>query len=273
MEFLRQKHNQIKFELLENAIYTLRKNDKSRRITLLDLGVGRANDIHKWRKLEIQTVIGVDSDKRQLEEARKRINQNETNRREKGVDKTEVIPCSIQLHEFDLSDSKHIFRLKELLSSYTFDIVCSFFSVHYFIENLYHVLQSVHLSRDCVFLTTFMPLRTCMFLIEPYYENEYIYIKKLSNDKVSIQFKDTPYFTSSIRSNSKQDNVKTFESIETSIDKCMIFHQLSKIRSNETSTTKSFEAKSFVKYYENINSISNDQLIVELMHMSIVASF
>jgi len=42
--------------------------------TLLDVGCGRANDLHKWNALSIDEVIGVDPDWEQIAHAIDRMN-------------------------------------------------------------------------------------------------------------------------------------------------------------------------------------------------------
>ena len=118
MEQIRKKHNEIKFQLIQESINKLRMFDKSRKICLLDLGIGRANDIHKWKILNIDNIIGIDSDENQLKEAKKRINN-----------------YNVTLFLIDLS-SKDINNKLDILKDYKFDIINSFFSLHYFINNI-----------------------------------------------------------------------------------------------------------------------------------------
>lgn len=81
MEQLRSKHNKIKFNLLEEAVKKLRNNvnvdtsNRLRKLTVLDLGIGRANDSHKWSKLGIDNVVGIDSSQEQLDLAKKEFVQ------------------------------------------------------------------------------------------------------------------------------------------------------------------------------------------------------
>lgn len=244
MDQLRVKHNQIKFSLLQNAIYNLKKSRHDRPITLLDLGVGRANDINKWKKLGIHTIVGIDESSQQLKEAEARINNVYSNGTQ---------DVNIELLQLDLSNARDIKKMHDkLYSTYVFDIVCSFFSVHYFIKNLATILDNVSLSGDCEFVSVFMSIRPCMFLFKPYFENQYIFIKKVSNDEVVVQFKDTPYFAE-------------LQSVESPLDSSMLTHQLkTKFRKPEIT--------SFVKYYDNIDQVSADILLVELMHVSLTTN-
>jgi ribA/ribD-fused uncharacterized protein len=55
-------HNRIKEELYRGSV---RKGD-----TLLELGVGRANDLHKWRKTQPSKIVGIDLSRGNIEGAR-----------------------------------------------------------------------------------------------------------------------------------------------------------------------------------------------------------
>lgn len=237
MEEMRLKHNKIKYKLLEDAIHRLRVNNKTRQITLLDLGVGRANDVNKWNKLGISNIVGIDASSSQLDEARRRSSKY----------------TNVKLIELDLSIENNIDKLTTHTSAYSFDIVCAFFSVHYFVFNLKRVMSAVTLASDCEFVSTYMTLRPCLFLLTPYFENEYIYMKRAeSDDAVEIKFKDAPYFSES------------FTSSEYAIDSCMVKYQLREMFDKTT-----FETVSFVDYYDNIDNVPNDLLLVELMHAAL----
>lgn len=237
MEQLRYKHNIIKYTLLEDAVKELKRDNLSRPIILLDLGVGRANDVNKWRRLGISTIIGIDSNHEQLLEAKKRTSKDD----------------NVILLEANLSCKKDINKLKDKLSFYSFDIICANFSVHYFINNLSCIFENITIKHDCKFISTFMSLKQCLFLIDPYFENEYVYIKKHSNTEISVKFNDTPYFNNS------------FISSEMPIDQTMITYNIKNF-------FKNVEFRSFVDYYNDINTLSSELLIIELMHMTLVAS-
>lgn len=246
MEQLRSKHNKIKFNLLEEAANKLRNQNTQRKLTMLDLGIGRANDAHKWSKIGIDNVVGIDSSKEQLDQARKRIRPE----------------TQVKLIQLDLSSNN--LEIPNILNGYSFDIVCAFFSVHYFSHNLNKILTSVTLAPDCQFVSTFMTLRPCMFLLQPYFENDYIFIKRTSQTHIDIKFKDSPYFDSSLPIGPSRTDVSS--SIELAIDQHMISHQLKNIFKENVKVT------SFVDYYDNIRNIYNDILLVELMHVSLHAS-
>ena len=238
MEQLRSKHNKIKFNLLEEAANKLRNTEGNknaqRKLTILDLGIGRANDAHKWSKIGISNVVGIDSSKEQLDQAKKRI----------------LPDTQVKLIHLDLSSNN--LQIPDILNGYSFDIVCAFFSVHYFTHNLNKILTSVTLAPDCQFISTFMTLRPCMFLLQPYFENDYIFIKRTSQTHIDIKFKDSPYFDSS--------------SVELAIDQHMISHQLKNV------FKENVKVSSFVDYYDNIRNIDNNILLIELMHVSLHAS-
>jgi hypothetical protein len=241
MEQMRLKHNKIKTELLQNAVDELRADDSNRQITLLDLGIGRANDVNKWNQLNITNIIGVDSREEQLNEARKRTKSNK----------------NIMLYKLDLTASNSIETLQNLLHAYKFDIVVCFFSIHYFIKNVDSILTNVQLADDCIFLATFMNLRSSMFVLNEHFENDYIYMKRMPSNQIEILFKDTPYFNSKTFNNSPN--------IENLIDDSNVKYAISK------HFQASCHVRSFVDYYENIKDIDNDVLLVELMHSTLYA--
>lgn len=91
-----------------------------------------------------------------------------------------------------------------------------------------------------------------MFLLQPYFENEYLFIKRTSHTHIDIKFKDSPYFDSS--------------STELAIDQHMISHHLKPI------FKENIKVASFVDYYDNFKNLDDNILLVELMHVSLHAS-
>lgn len=228
-------HNRIKYKLLENAIDKLRGTNPNRNITLLDLGVGRANDVNKWNRLKINNIVGIDSSVQQLNEAKARLAKN----------------TNVKLIKLNLAKMSDVTSLKDELAAYSFDIICAFYSIHYFIDNLNLILKLINKSSDCIFLSVYMNLKTHIYLFAPYFENNYIYIKRIDDKYIEVKFSDTPYFINLI-------------SREIVIDTCMIEKQLSTLFSKPIT-------ESFIKYYKNINMLPDDYLTVELMHMTLIA--
>jgi hypothetical protein len=231
MEQIRKKHNEIKFQLIQESINKLRMFDKSRKICLLDLGIGRANDIHKWKNLNIDNIIGIDSDENQLKEAKKRINN-----------------YNVTLFLIDLS-SKDINNKLDVIKNYKFDIINSFFSLHYFINNISIILSNIKLHDDAIFNITFMNIKDNIIYLKNSLENNLIYINKLDGNKIDVKFKDTPYFS-----------LQSFP--EYTLGSFNIIKLLSKIFKNYT-------YKNFLEYYSNIIDLTEDELITELMHSSL----
>ena len=236
MESLRSKHNFIKLDLLTQAVNKLRLNNPKKSITLLDLGVGRCNDVHKWNKLNINTIVGIDSNDDQLEEAKKRI-KNSNN---------------INIYNIDLS-AKDIDTKLSFLNAYSFNIIVSFFSIHYFISNLHKILRTIKKSNDCIFISTFLHFNISYFIYQPYYENEYIFIKHINKNIIQVQFKDAPYF----------DN---FESNEVIINDKIIEFAIKDF------ILDSYNYKNFLSYYDNISNLDDNLIVTELMHGSIICN-
>jgi len=233
MERIRKKHNEIKYQLIEESVNKLRMFDKTRKICLLDLGIGRANDIHKWKRLNIDNIIGIDSDESQLEEAKKRIDD-----------------YNVTLFLIDLS-SRDINNKLNVLKNYKFDLISSFFSLHYFINNINIILNNINISDDAIFNITFMNLKNHFYLFNSLdnFENSLIYIKKIDDNTIDVKFKDTPYF-----------NTQIFP--ENVIGHLYIIHLLSKFFNK-------YNYKSFLDYYTNIINLNEDEIVTELIHSSL----
>jgi hypothetical protein len=60
MRQLRGFHRYVKGKLLERTVDLLHKDGRTASVNLLDLGVGEAGDLNRWRKVNISFVFGVD---------------------------------------------------------------------------------------------------------------------------------------------------------------------------------------------------------------------
>lgn len=239
MEKIRKMHNTIKYNLLKNAVKELRMNDENRKIVLLDLGVGRANDVNKWNSLNITTIIGIDSSEDQLNFAKERIQNNK----------------NVLLYNVDLSNIDDInFKLDDISKKkYEINLVVSFFSIHYFYLNLNKILSKFNLSNDCIFLATFMNIYYGYLHLDnnDQVENELIYLEKINNNKIIINFKDTPYF-------------KKGDSIENIVES-------NKLSSFIVKNFPNIKVKSFLEEYDDINNLDLATIEIELIHQFIIA--
>lgn len=233
MESLRAMHNSIKFKLLEDAVNKIRLSNPNKNITLLDLGVGRCNDIHKWNRLNINTVVGIDANLDQLEEGKKRIAKNN----------------NIILYHIDLASKNIVEQLKQL-NPFNFDIVVAFFSIHYFIENMAKIIKNINKQQNCFFISTFLHLKYPYFAHEKYFENNYIFIKYIEKNKIEVKFKDAPYF-------------KDFISSE-------IFINPEIIKFTINGLFNSFSYKNFLSYFDDISKFDDDLIVIELIHGSVI---
>jgi len=233
------KHNQIKFNLLQNAVNKIRLENRNRKINIIDLGVGRANDIHKWNKLNINQVFGIDASQSQLDEAQNRIKNNQTN------------DTLIQILHIDLSNLDEVNKLFKI--SNEINIIISFFAVHYFIDNLSIILSKIKMAPDCVILLTFMNLNSAFPPAKlNIIENDLIYIKLVDKNHIAVNYKDSPYFNNN-------------EIIEQTIN----LHQLTKILNKYF---KTLNIKCFLETYPDITIIENNILEIELMHQYIIGN-
>lgn len=119
MTKLRDYHNHVKSELYKEYI-TNTNND------LLDIGVGRGGDMHKWNKCNIQNVYGIDISKASIMDAISRFKKcdylKQRNYRFYYTRKNESL--------------KNIYnsRIKPSHSN-KFDYISCMFTFHYFFEN------------------------------------------------------------------------------------------------------------------------------------------
>ena len=118
---LRHFHNEIKSILISK--YS--SNIESKNVKLLDLGVGRGGDLHKWNKCEIQTVVGIDINKEFILDAIKRMINPKFEGRNYKLYYTTPNKMFAQF-----------FKQKEIQYINTFHIVSCMFAFHYFWESL-----------------------------------------------------------------------------------------------------------------------------------------
>ena len=135
MDEMRKFHNDKKRVLIE--LYTPGRK-------ILDLGFGRGGDIHKYQKSNTQFIWGVEPNKDNYEEAKKRI---ETVK----IETVKILPLRAESTD-DILKS---------MGNEKADVVCSFFSLTFFFENktiFENFLDTVDktLSEDGLFIGTTM---------------------------------------------------------------------------------------------------------------------
>jgi len=108
---LQDFHNEIKLRLLRSVV-------KVGDCALLDLGVGRAGDLQKWRRTGVSFACGVDRDPACLEEARRRVERARPQMRVRLL----------------LADCSRRGGLREVDWSW-FDVVSCQFTLHYMLES------------------------------------------------------------------------------------------------------------------------------------------
>jgi SAM-dependent methyltransferase len=108
---IRPFHNHVKAQLLQSAT---REETATR---LLDIGVGRGGDLHKWVSMGIERVWGMDIDESALEEARHRT----------------------AAKEIEIGRTLRYEYSTELPNERRFDIVSCQFAIHYFCDSADHL--------------------------------------------------------------------------------------------------------------------------------------
>lgn len=185
---LRKFHNYVKFKLLENYCDC--------NSTVLDIGCGRGGDMHKWQRLGIKKVVGIDINKNYVFDAMRRYKNMKTENSE--ID-----------YSFYFTTQRHIFieflKFKNLQLIYN-SISCMF-AFHYFFENESSINKifeqiSSSLEKDGYFFGTVMDGNTVSKLIEntEIYNTNAMFLKKEYNEKkytgskISFMLSGTLYF-------------------------------------------------------------------------------
>ncbi len=123
MTQLRDYHNKIKFQLLHEFISLIQSQNKNDNI--LDIGVGRGGDMHKWNKCNVQNVYGIDPSKASIFEAIKRFKQTDYLRAR-----------NYKFYFYKKADGfMNIYNQKIQNESQTFNVITCMFAFHYFFMN------------------------------------------------------------------------------------------------------------------------------------------
>lgn len=157
----RKFHNKIKKELIEK--YTSNKK-------VLNIGIGAGGNFKKYSNAKVLSLVGIDI---------KNIEYNYKN-----IDFTFY---KVKNNSFELNK---LTRIK-------FDIVCAFFSIHYFFrseETIQNLIRNLHLAlnKGGVFIATFMDESKVLKVIDKNYQ--LFKIKKLKLNQIEVQVSGTKYF-------------------------------------------------------------------------------
>jgi len=152
---LRIFHNWIKNEVLTNITDIIKDNYEE--LNILELAVGKANDLYKWSGVEADTVIGIDINKDYIhgkDGAYQRYNKFTKRAYYK---KRKVPKC--KFYVYDLTEPETIGILKKKFGNTKFHIVSCQFALHYFFKDqssLENVLKIVSkfLHHDGYFIGT-----------------------------------------------------------------------------------------------------------------------
>lgn len=128
---MRTFHNWTKRVLLSQTCDMLRNECGINDIKLLDLAVGKGNDMQKWHDNGIMYVVGFDIDESSINEANIRYNQ--LIKRLKFEKK--MIP-KYKFYVMDLSLSKNIGIINDIIGDVKFNVVSCQFAIHYFFRDV-----------------------------------------------------------------------------------------------------------------------------------------
>lgn len=213
-------HNKIKKELILK--YTSDKH-------VLNIGIGAGGNFKKYTNAKVLSLVGIDIKDYQYEF--------------KNLDFTFY---KVKNNSFKIKD----------ITSKKFDIVCSFFAIHYFfksratIENLINNIKFA-LHPNGIFICTFMEKSKVLNIINK--KHNLFHIKQLSNNQIEVKVNGTQYFKNE---SSKEYLVDT-----------KLFTTLLKENGFEVISKKSFdEYKDLVQY----KILSNDEKIFTSLHTALV---
>ena len=171
---MRRFHNKVKEEALSWG--------GGRRVieTLLDFGCGRGGDVHKWNRLGIQHVFGIDPCRSSIQEATKRSIANSN-------------------YIFIQADNPLEWLVRECHSN-SFDMISCNFVIHYFdktqqkeiLREFFRVLE----PGGTVVMTFMEGSRVFTYLQGETVRDNGVANIQLSFPKIIIGIKDTPYFES-----------------------------------------------------------------------------
>ena len=130
---IRDFYNYVKYNLIFNYV-----NKQNENIKLLDIGVGKGEDIMKWNNAKIKNVIGIDINKSYITEAIKRFKSQKL-----FMKNYRFYYCYENIIFQDFFKSKNINFISE------FDIVSCMFVFHYFWKDnkcLENILKQISVS-------------------------------------------------------------------------------------------------------------------------------
>lgn len=122
MQALRRLHNQAKMDALTSAVRSAHQGCGS--VRLLDIGCGPSSDIHKYARLGVTSVIGLDNDPDVIAEAHRRAEQY------RGLD-----------YKFELC--RDVLGRLATMEANSADIATCHFSVHFFTDGLEELCKAV----------------------------------------------------------------------------------------------------------------------------------
>ena len=186
---MRKYHNNIK-----RNIYNKYCKNKS----ILELAVGKAGDLHKWKSCNIKKVVGYDINSDSIKEAKRRVSEYSKKFQEK-----------IILSVKDLTK-------EQVVLSEKIDIVSCMFAFHYFIKDLDLILESikVNLKKDGYFIgCCFDGDKIKKRLKNPFNDTNFN-ISQIDNERISVLLKET-----TVLNTSEQEYLVDFKEICVKMEK------------------------------------------------------
>lgn len=148
---IRKFHNWIKGQLFSESVKYLGDNNIYEK-SLLELAVGKGGDMHKWNNNGIKRVVGFD------------ISDESINGKDGAKDrynnfKHKFKDTNYEYHVIDLSDSKNLPVIKNIINNNMFTIGSCQFALHYFFKTkktleTFLTIVSTYLVKGGIFIGT-----------------------------------------------------------------------------------------------------------------------
>ena len=203
---LRTFHNDIKLIMISK--YTAYLNCAN--VSLLDVGVGRGGDIHKWNKCNVSYAVGIDINKDYVHEAIKRYKGNN-----KFLDRNYIFYYT---HPDQIFQKFLESRIKT--SKKSFNIITCMFAFHYFCENearmrdiLRQVSESLSEGEYFIGVVPQGEKITKLMRDKDEYTSNAMHIEKVNKNCINFMLSGTLYFGEKMLSKEYLVNEETFVKI------------------------------------------------------------
>ncbi len=135
---LRNYHNKIKDVKLTEVVSMIRKDNSNKEIRLLEIACGKAQDIHKWKKNNIEYIIGIDKIRDNIENPYNGANARFLELTNKWTNNIHFLvgDCSRNIKNLDAFSLEFYRELASTQITSTYNLISIQFAIHYFFNNI-----------------------------------------------------------------------------------------------------------------------------------------